>query len=117
MSKTFGQAISAKPMRQSQPLVDWRSRHDSAILAPSAIEAPLVEMLRGWYQYAQIHEAYYGSVLGEDSILGAAWLSMASQFLHMFNGHLGRLDGGVLDRFIRATILAAGFTQEEVDNA
>jgi hypothetical protein len=35
----------------------------------------------------------------------------------MFNGHLGRLDGGVLDRFIRATILAAGFTQEEVDNA
>lgn len=118
MAKTFEQAARSEYDAPNS----YGQRHNMAIRTATihcvtTAEASLVNMLRGWYDYAGEHIARYGSKLGDDYVLGPAWFQIGSALLRMLNGELGRLDGGTLDKFIRQTMLDTGFDQGMVGDA
>lgn len=118
MSKRFEEAV-----RSDHDAPDsYGRRHNAAVRAATMncagnAEAPLVNMLRGWYNYATAHEERFDSKIGTDYALGSAWFQIGSALLRMLDGGLGRLDGGTLDRFIRQTMLGNGFEQRMIDDA
>ena len=100
----------------------WKARHNAAILSAihtsgSSLEAALVNMLKGWYDYAALHEDRYDTKLAEDYVLGPHWFAVGTALLALLNGDTGRLDAGTVDRFVRDTMVRAGYTEEAAGNA
>ena len=88
---------------------NWQGRHADAIMNPGTHEAGIVNLLRGWLQYADRHSIRYESGIGEDFVLGDDWKNIGQSLLGLLNGELGRLDGGSMDSLIRNTLKAEGF--------
>ena len=88
--------------------------HNHAVVGPQGFEI-LIVLIRDWESYAAIYHRKYETQIGEDAVLGAAWIDIGKCFIDLLNGDIGRLDAGTLDARIRRSILAAGFTQEELD--
>lgn len=59
--------------------------------------------------FAQAHFAMYNSPIGEDSVLGEAWLNMARGLVAMLDGEHGRLDAGTMWSLINDLAKAVGF--------
>jgi hypothetical protein len=74
-------------------------------------------MREGLLLYGCEYEARYGadSKLGQDSVLGEAWLDMAHGYLALLNGETGRLDCGTLDGELRRWAARFGFEGEVRD--
>lgn len=90
---------------------DWARHHNQACDNPKGVEV-IVTMLMGWKVYAKAHKQRYESVIGEDYILGKAWIDMGKAFITLLNGELARLDAGTLNAFIRKVATENGFTEE-----
>lgn len=97
----------------------WQDRHDEAIKHRAIFqnrhyefETPMVDMLRGWLQYAEDHKARYESVIGDDGVLGPYWESIGDALRGLLNGETGRLDCGTLDGFILNTMRENGIDTE-----
>jgi hypothetical protein len=95
--------------------IDWKARHENARMHPHGFEIPLVKVLEALSGYALLHKERYGSLIGEDSVLGKQWLAMASAFLGLLNGETGQLDCGTLDSEIRSLARRNGFSDAEAD--
>lgn len=78
----------------------WIEQHAAAMTSPKGFEVPIVTLLNGWLEYAETHRDRYGSLIGEDYVLGAAWADMGLALRAMLNGETGRLDCGTLDGMI-----------------
>lgn len=95
----------------------WKDRHDAACLYPRGSEGPIIAMYRALSDYVEIYKTDYPDrILGDDYVLGAAWLRAASAFQDLLDGDCGRLDCGTLDGLIRDCARNAGFSAEEVDD-
>ena len=75
-------------------------------------DSAIGEVLRGLAQYADDHESRFGSPLGQDYVLGAAWEQALRGLVSLLNGETGRLDCCDVDRIARAVHRAAGFEGE-----
>ena len=86
---------------------DWKMIHRAAFNSPRRHEKPIVQLLNALDLYAANHERLYESPIGEDGVLGAAFLDMAKGLVRLLDGETGRLDCGTLwgdvDRLLRAS--------------
>jgi len=76
------------------------------------VESALRDMIRGWAEYAEMHETSYGSLIGNDYVLGPAWAEQGKALITLLNGVTGRFDCGTLDGFIRDTMKNNGTDPE-----
>lgn len=91
----------------------WQDRHDLAVMEPNNHEEyGIVNMLRGWAAYASNHQYTYGSLIGDDGVLGPEWEAIGDSLRGLLNGNLGRLDGGTLDGFILNKMRENGINTE-----
>lgn len=90
----------------------WQDRHDSAVTVPNIFERGVVQMLKGWQQYAEHYRNTYEAPIGDDGVLGAYWESMGDALRGILNGETGRLDCGTLDGFILDTMKENGIETE-----
>jgi hypothetical protein len=86
----------------------WKNRHLAAIGAPSGFERPIIFALRAWLDYAREHAARYKSPIGDDVVLGKAWLAWGEALCELLNGDCGRLDCGTLDTILRDNLIEQG---------
>lgn len=86
----------------------WQDRHVDALRAPRGFERPIVDGIEAWARYADTHRTRYESSIGEDNVLGGAWLDWGRALRMLLNGETGRLDCGTLDAFILDTLAAEG---------
>ena len=95
-------------------LGDWKGRHLKAVRHPFADkEMPFLKMLQGWLDYANSHEARFGSPVGEDHILGNAWIRLGLALSDMLEGDLGpRLDCGTLSTIIVDNLAEQGWDMD-----
>lgn len=96
--------------RESGYRMGWRGLHAREFPA-----SPIGKMLAGMGAYADAHERTYGVQLGDDCVLGRAWLEMLGNVREMLNGDLSGMDGGSLWTLTKEMALAAGFTESEAD--
>jgi len=92
----------------------WGKRHSLAWRAPTSTEAPIVAMYEALAQYADHHFVRFESKVGEDGVLGPAWLNIAKAVRVLLNGETGRLDCGTLDGLLFDMVEAAGFDKDEL---
>lgn len=102
-----------RPPPESGPRSEWLARHNQALLEPRGFEQSIVQFRSGLLRYGiEYSSRFEGSLLGQDGILGDAWLSMARSYLDLLNGEAGRLDRGTLDGEVRRWAERFGFEEE-----
>jgi hypothetical protein len=98
----------------------WDMRHNSALhLGNGAAnttthEGAIVNMLRGWENYAKAHAKRFESPIGEDYVLGPAWQQVGEGIRALLNGVTDRLDCGTVDGFILNTMAENGINTENL---
>jgi hypothetical protein len=94
----------------------WQDRHNAVVnqvsYSRTSFEFALVAMLRGWQTYANTHRKRYGSLIGNDGVLGEPWQEIGRSIRDLLNGEAGRLDCGTLDAFILNTLSDNGGSDE-----
>lgn len=85
----------------------WQDQHRKALVLPRGFEQPIVEGLAAWACYADMHRERY-DVACNDHVLGAAWAGWGRALRALLNGETGRLDCGMLNRFICDTLASEG---------
>ena len=105
---SFLNSRTGKPMPNTG---GWQERHMSALRAPRDVEAGIIGMLEAWARYADTHLARYATGIGNDSVLGDAWMEIGRGIRALLNGETGRLDCGPLDGFIYDTLAVEGYPQ------
>lgn len=97
-------------------IANWQQRHVSALKSPKGFEAPILSLIEGLQDYRVEYEARYESKIGDDYVLGTSYLRLARTIIELLNGEIGRLDGGSIQRLIRQTLDAAGFSEDEINS-
>lgn len=87
----------------------WGERHVEAFRAARRFELPIVRLITAAAQYADAHFLAYESRIGQDGVLGDAWLQIIKSIRELLNGEIGRLDGGVTDRLLCDMLELEGF--------
>ncbi len=88
----------------------WKDRHGDAVQYPrTPHERALVNMLRGWQQYASASEASLEWRIGDDCVLGPEWLAIGKAIKGLLDGEIGQLDGGTVWSYLHETAIRAGF--------
>lgn len=85
----------------------YQVAHRDAIQLGTDVEAPIVNMLRGWLTYADTYRNRFESEIGDDGFLGKEWQCIGYALLVLLNGECGRLDCGTLDHLIRQACVDA----------
>ena len=85
----------------------WKGRHMRA-----ARVQPVALMITALDQYAANHAERFESKIGEDYVLGPAFLDALRGVRTMLNGEIGGLDGGTCDAAICEIFTRAGFEGE-----
>jgi len=70
-------------------------------------------MIQALALYADAYPADWGKI-GEDYVLGAAWLDMLKGCRALLNGETGRYDCGTLDHMLVDMVKAAGFEEGDL---
>lgn len=95
---------------------EWAKRHNAAISIPSGgFEKSITSGFSAWEGYALAHRVRYGAPIGEDYVLGVAWIEWAKALRSLLNGETGRLDCGTLDAWIFAKVKEHGFEGESLE--
>lgn len=92
----------------------WKQRHLDAVTLPRNNEVPIVQALRAWLYYADMHRNRYESGIGEDGVLGPAWAQWGDALRQLLNGDCGRLDCGTLDSILCNTLTDEGFDPDKL---
>lgn len=97
----------------------WQDRHNKAVsgyhvLGPQTHEGALVNMLKAWADYAEVHQSRFESNIGDDGVLGVYWQQIGEGIRGLLNGEAGRLDCGTLDGFILDTLTDNGINTENL---
>lgn len=66
-------------------------------------------------RYADWHESHYGTPVGDDGVLGDAWLDAIKAMRRLLDGDLGQLDAGTIDTLLADMAVAAGFDSKALD--
>jgi len=106
--------LQAVPCKADPCGSGWLKRHLSAIAAPRGSEQALVNMLRGWLEYAERHAAYYGTPVGDDGVLGPYWADIGQGIRRLLDGPVGRLDCGTIESIITGEMRAEGFDPDNL---
>lgn len=61
---------------------------------------PWAATFEGLQTLANRHRDRYGTPIGEDCVLGPAWLSALRALRVLLNAELGDLDAGICDRYL-----------------
>lgn len=89
-----------------------RKEHVLAVGNPRGFEHAVLGLFLSLAEYADAHQAAYGSPVGEDLVLGDDVEEIGHALLGLLNGDCGRLDCGTLDRAIRALLTDVGLKPE-----
>lgn len=81
------------------PKHNWQRRHNEAIQSPEGFEVGMVALAKFIRRYSAEHEARYERKIGDDYVLGPAFIDIVRGFRTLLNGECGRLDCGTLDGF------------------
>ena len=92
---------------------NWATAHLLAWRGPGENEGPLRDMIQGWVMYAHRHQARYGSLVGDDGVLGPEWASIGNALRGLLNGETGRFNCGTLDRLLLDVATDNGVNLEE----
>lgn len=91
----------------------WAGEHARALQAPRDFECAIVHLRSALLSYATEYKYRFdGDQIGQDSVLGEAWLQIARAYLALLNGETGRLDCGTLDGEMRRWAQQYGFEVE-----
>lgn len=94
--------------------MDYLERHHLAMALPKpGFEQSIRDLVGGWESYAMAHRDRYGSVIGEDYILGDAWRDVGLALHRLLDGETGRFDCGTLDQLLGAIAETHGMTLDE----
>ncbi len=88
----------------------WADRHQAALAQPRGNERTIVRLM----QALAFYKGSGGVPVGEDYVLGPAWVKIASGLLDLLNGDIGRLDGGLVDHAVRQMASDRGFTDDDL---
>lgn len=96
--------------------VGWSRRHLDAVRNPRpGIEAPIVQMLKGWIEYADHFNSRNDTkFLADDYFLGPLWRDMGKALRGLLNGELGRLDAGTIDGIICHNLKEQGYDPDMI---
>ena len=94
--------------------VHWRSWNRAVDQYDKGFQArtdpcPLGPLILEWAKYADTHFRRFDSRIGEDNVLGPAWMEIGKNLKTLMNGELNGLDGGTLDRIVYEILEAEGF--------
>ena len=100
----LNEKTTAKAFKENQ----WGERHVRAWKDPEGVERPIVGLIEAWITYADEYNnqwrsqdaGYAGYTIGGDGVLGKGWEEIGDGIRTLFNGELGRLDGGTLDQIM-----------------
>lgn len=94
----------------------WAERHckawDFGLQTRRGLCGTVVTMIDAWAAYADAHFSRYESSIGEDYVLGVAWVEMGKAIRTMLNGELGGLDGGTVDGMLLSIATNEGASLE-----
>jgi|SRR6185437_10412447 len=103
--------------RKGEPMPNtgnWQQRHlDGVYCLQSSVEYPLISMIRGWLEYADMNRDRYESSIGDDYVLGPEWRAIGVALRGLLIGGTGRLDCGTLDAIILDTMAEEGLLEVE----
>lgn len=74
-------------------------------------------IIRELDRYAAAYERAYDSEIGNDAVIGDAWIKIAKGVHGLLDGETGRLDPGDASAKIFALVRAVKFTSIEFDEA
>lgn len=89
----------------------WKLVHLHAIKNPRSLEAPVIHAIQAWLNYADTHQARYESNIGDDGVLGPAWITWGEALRVLLNGDCGRLDCGCLDHVLCENLKEQGWEE------
>lgn len=92
----------------------YNDRHNAALAMPAGNEAAIIAGCFCLARLASEHLRRFEVPIGEDYVLGDAWLTIASGILASLNGETGRLDCGVVDGWLRDTAAGVGFGPDDL---
>jgi hypothetical protein len=98
----------------------WAKRNNDVFRANAVSPMPSGQaraLVRGVYvlaDYADGHYKQFGSLIGDDSVLGPAWAEVASGLRALLNGEIRPLDGGTMDAII-CNLASANGLNPDVD--
>lgn len=75
-------------------------------------ERALNNMYDALWDYAEAHKRRYESVIGDDGVLGHAWIHSLRSLCDLLNGETGLIDCGAFDRKLRDMAELNGFTRD-----
>lgn len=112
----IGGGARGKQQEAVPPAPQWLINHHKALQNPYSGEAPIVTLRSALIQYGVYYpERFESCNLGEDTVLGPAWLQIAKGYLALLNGETGRLDCGTLDGELRDMARRFGFSEAVVE--
>lgn len=75
--------------------------------------ASVVRMVEAWAAYADEHFARFESLIGDDYVLGVAWIEQGKALRTLLNGECGPLDCGAVDSMLLDIMSANGVDTAE----
>lgn len=96
------------------PKAHWIDGHRLAMTMPIGFETAIVQLIHGAAKYADEHYQRHESLIGEDGILGPAWLDILKGIRTLLNGETGRLDCGTIDGLLLDMAANCGFKEEDL---
>jgi hypothetical protein len=78
-----------------------------------AQEAAFMKILDGLESYAKAHRRDFEVDIGDDYVLGPAWLQIAGALQDLLDGEIGRIDAGKMDGHLRQLAYDLGFDNKE----
>lgn len=73
---------------------------------------PIARMVEAAATYADDYRKRYGVLIGDDGVLGQAWLTVVKGICGLLNGECGGLDCGTVDALLRDMAASQGFEDE-----
>lgn len=78
---------------------DWAVRHGQAVVNPTPVEQPIVDLITAASAYIGQQEATFGKPW-RDYVLGEGVAQILEGLRELLNGEIGRLDAGTCDMLI-----------------